>query len=153
MISIAQAFAGSLQDAPPMSFFVATSVGELEMLVIGTPDNRSAVVLSGEDPFVAYGREFDDWAGLIIRDVAIELDQTCAFDSRTGQAPAGCIILAGDKPYIRLVGNHGTRYMAAIEGSAQPHQASIEVAFPRWQIILGQGDQKQVLKTIDVRSK
>jgi len=153
MISIAQAFAGSLQDAPPMSFFVATSVGELEMLVIGTPDNRSAVVLAGEDPFVAYRHDLYDWAGLIIRDVAIELDQTCVFDSRTGQAPAGCFILEGDKPKIRLLGNHGMLYTAPINEAEQPQQGYVGVAFPRWQITLGQGEQRQVLNSIDVRPK
>lgn len=153
MISISQAFAGSLQDAPPMSFFVATSLGGLEMLVIGTPDDRSAIVLSGEDPFVAYEYGFSDWEGLIIKNVALELDLTGVFASRSGHAPAGCIILVGEQAKIRLVGTHGMMRTIPIDSAKQSQQTHVGVAFPRWQITLGQGDQKQVLKTIDVCPK
>ncbi|MBO6765816.1 hypothetical protein [Maricaulis sp.] len=152
MIGISQVFSGSLHEVLPLSFFVATGGDNLDILTIGSQDNPWDIVLSGQDPFVCYEHGYHDWSGAAFPDVTIELDPAKVIDDSFRKGPPGSIILVGTEPRIRLLGNHGRAYTRPIYGSDQSQQGGFGVCFPRWQIVIGEGDNKQVLKTVDVSS-
>ena len=101
---------------------------------------------------VACWRTYADDIGAAFPDVTIELDPTKVIDDSFRKGPPGSIILVGKEPRIRLLGNHGRTYTRPIYGSDQSQQGGFGVCFPRWQIVIGEGDNKQVLKTVDVSS-
>lgn len=94
----------------------------------------------------------DAWNGLHIPGVRIELDETSLYDVDGYHVPLGSMVRSDDKLEIR-VNMDGPRYatcapLILLDG-LPPSAPHISACFMKWQVVLGEGDDKRVLLQID----
>lgn len=113
-----------------------------------------AIFLGGDHAFHFFTPDEDTpYAGLLIPEVSIDVDETSLFDATDETAPVGAVVRANTHLTIAAMGN--ARYsvraerVPLIEGLA-PCEQNVRAGFHRWQIVLGSGIEKRILKTIDV---
>ena len=142
---------GTFASAPAGSLILPRNKHEVAAIV-GIVDAAPAVViLSGQFQyhyFPTAGSE--NWSGLIVPDVRIEVDETTAFDPRYGE-PLGALIRSGTSlgVYGKTERSFG-RSRAVSVASDLPAIAEGGAGFTKWQIVLGEGLGKRVLHKVDV---
>ena len=83
--------------------------------------------------------------------VAIEIDETSILDASEGQ-PLGVLVRKHTRLSIRAQRDpHRSASTIAIVADLPACHANESAAFARWQIVVGEGLSKRVLKTFDAR--
>lgn len=151
MLAANEIMVGSVADAIPLSLVLPRSSYE-SIALVGQRENVSTVVsLSPTDEFRSFAAsDGQNWTGLIIPNVRIEVDETSVFDALNEHRSFGNIIRLDTQLAIRakqdslfarptLVTLHNG--LASTEGKSERYQAG----FSRWQIVIGEGVDKRVL--------
>jgi hypothetical protein len=157
MLSIEEFTCGSLGDAQPLALMLPRTQHEEAILVGHAGQRRVAMFLGSSHRFQCFEYDTNEhWAGLIIKGVAIEVDETAVFDPNYGGSPLGSLVRQDTRLCIcaseeRSIGRgHATiSLMDNLERAPERHRAG----FLRWQIVIGRGIEKRVLQVIDVRLK
>lgn len=157
MLKPSECFSGPISDATTTSLILPRAQYEHRALILVTDGKKHAVCLDATDCqlFMAFECETNDnWAGLHVPGVTIELDETSLFDIEGYYTPLGSMVRNSDKLLI-VVGNHGQmpghrRVKLPILSGLPRCAEGRDVCFTRWQIVLGEGEDKRVLHSADV---
>lgn len=151
MLAPEQFTVGTFASAPAGSLILPRSKHEAAAIV-GTLDDAPTVVFLSEqfqfNYFPTAGAE--NWSGLIVPDVRIEVDQATAFDPGYGK-PLGAVIRVDTSlgVYAKTERSFGrTRAVPLILNL--PAVTEGGVGFTTWQVVLGAGADKQVLLKVAV---
>lgn len=129
-------------------------------------EHRCLIVTVGEKPiticlddlprvgrFLAFeSDDNDNWKGLHIPGVRIELDETSLHDAEGRYAPRGSMVRVDDRLalWVELEGQYQTRRCAITVNDKLPTCAPhMSACFLKWQIVLGNGEEKRVLAEMD----
>ncbi|MCD9098060.1 hypothetical protein LU699_13045 [Luteimonas fraxinea] len=142
--------AGAIIFARPISLVRPLVEHDPEFLIAGSVEAPVAVFLSGESIYQHLeAADGDSWAGLIIPDLRVELDDASAFDARAERDALGALVRMGAELAIcvkRERGN-GTEFVRLLAGL--PVIGEHRVGFRRWQLVLGEGCDKRVIRTFE----
>ena len=147
--------AGSLADARPLSLMLQRNIKEKTFLVGGSQEEPSAVFISEGDHSIYKSFKCKSntiWRGALVDDVSIEIDETTLFDPGTVNAPAGSLIRKLDMLGMSVIverWNGFDNFLPLARGLPSLPERE-EVGFYRWQVIIGVGLEKRVLRKIDV---
>ena len=149
MLSASELIVGCLADAADLSLVLPRSRYEGVFLV----SSATAVCLDGEFRFHAISAVDNlNWEGMIIPAVRIELDETTAFDADGQVGSLGAMLRRGTE--LVLVAKRGqssfrSTYCPIVTGLPACRE-NMAVGFARWQAVIGRGEEKRVLKTVDI---
>lgn len=147
---------GKLNEAQPgLSLVLPRTKYEQTLLLRDEDGHKTAVFIDGHYDFGSF--EYDensDWAGIIISNVRIELDEASVFDPSESHPPLGAVVREGETLNIvasmqdRRFGNRRTRIVLKSELPRCPdHHAA---GFSKWQVVIGENDNKQILKKVAI---
>lgn len=143
--------AGAITSARPISLVRPLLNHDPELLIAGSIEAPVAVFLSGE--FIYQHLEAadgDSWAGLIISDLRVELDEASAFDARAWRGEVGALVRMGAELAIcvKRERGSGTEFVPLLAGL--PVIGEHRLGFRRWQLVLGEGRDKRAIRAFDV---
>jgi hypothetical protein len=153
MLSLQEFAAGRLCDAKPMSLFMPSSKYDATTLVVGLDDGKLfAVVLEGSHAFKGFDcTDNKAWRGMIIHPVAIEVDEKSLLDLDRYDPPSGSLTRKGDLLSVMAHADEGFRGMQPwkLVGGLPTGGDDAKIGFTRWSVVLGNGQDKRVLFTVD----
>ena len=154
MLKPSEFSAGTLASAKPLSLLLPRGQYEQPFL-IGAQDGKGIAVLlsnQGDYRYQAFTTaDAHNWSGLIIADVSIEVDETSVYDPNQGNrlgsiVRSGTILAIAATPESWRGGSHLVPLVEGLPDLAERAGAG----FTRWQIVIGEGTDKRVLKTMSV---
>lgn len=154
MLEGAEFFSGSLDDVNGLCLVMPRDRDEEFILAVpGNP--RTAIYLEGRNKFQGFTYTSNDaWQGIIIPNVRIEVDVGSAFNADSGRAPDGAAIRRVDylavAAQIRSTDGFMNQTKVPVASGLQPCAQGCAVGFRKWQIVLGEGQAKRVLRKIDI---
>lgn len=152
MLKISEFGAGTLSDAKPLSLILPAGQNGETILVAQADDKRLAVFLSGANAYRCFEFEQNDnYGGIIIPGVEIEVDEASAFSDRSIDAPMGVVVRTGSGLSIDALKerNFGRSARQELLSGLPPVPDGQAIGFRRWQITLGSGEDKRVLLVVD----
>jgi hypothetical protein len=94
------------------------------------------------------------WKGLLLAGVSIEVDETSLFDPDYENAPFGSLVRGGTSLSIiaKMLDNHHINrpQPVALVGGLAPCPERYSAGFRKWQIVLGEAEEKRVVFPVDV---
>lgn len=142
---------GTFASAPAGSLILPRSEYEATVIVGLLGDAPTAVFLRDQfQYFRTAGSE--NWSGVIIPEVRVEVDESTAFDPGYGRSPLGAVVRDATELSVRASterGFGGSRAVSLV--SNLPPTFDGGVGFTKWQIVLGAGPDKRILLKVDVQ--
>ena len=151
MLTVEEFSAGDLNTMKPISLLRPIAQHEQEVLVAGSDERPIAVLLHEAHLYTSFeAASTSQWTGLILPKLKIELDETSAFDARYEYAPLGAVVRKGSELVMCTKSENfrGTANTPLITGLSSIGDS--QVGFKRWQLVLGDGDRKRVMRSFDV---
>lgn len=145
---------GTFASAPVGSLILPRSKHEATAIVGLLDEAPTAILLSDRFQFHYFSTAgSENWSGLIIPNVSVEVDETTAFDPAYGNSSLGTLVRAATQLSIcakteQSFGRHRTVPLL----SNLPTTYEGGVGFRKWQVVLGIGPDKRVLLKIDVKT-
>lgn len=95
----------------------------------------------------------ENWSGLIIPNVRVEVDESTAFDPGHGGSPLGAVVRAATElsVYAKMERSFGRSRAVSLVSNLPPTYDG-GVGFTRWQVVLGAGSEKRILLKIGVET-
>ena len=157
MLTPTECLAGPVSMASAMTLIMPRTSHEHLALIVESEGKKHLVALGERYLFASFECETnDDWTGLHIRGVSIELDETALFDNDGYYPPVGSMVRSDDNLSVHVSARRGGSArdtLLPILTGLPKCGARSSVCFLRWQIVVGEGDAKRVLQVVDVRSK
>lgn len=156
MLSPGELSTGSLADAQPLCLILPRTRYEHGCLIVPGAGEAMAIVLDGQHQFHGFtSADNTAWKGAIIPNVAVELDHEAMFDVEGTYPPAGAMVRKGSELLVVARSDHGLRSTVriSVQKDLPPSRDAMATGFLRWQIVLGEGLAKRVLKIIEVTEK
>jgi hypothetical protein len=147
MLSPTEFTIGTYESAKPLSLILPRAGYEIAALIGHINKAPAALLLSGQNAFQCFetaGK--DEWRGLIIPNVRIELDETSVFEPNQISIPLGTLIRVDTRLTIWAKRDHSIGSSTSF--TLHDELASINefrAGFTRWQIVIGEGREKRVL--------
>ncbi|MBX9576109.1 MAG: hypothetical protein K2X07_10770 [Caulobacteraceae bacterium] len=151
MLSPEEITVGNFASAQPGSLVLPRTKYEARALICEGDGEPTAVFLSGDYAFRSFpSGGADNWKGVVVPDVRIEIDETSLADpDRNGHA-LGVVVREETKLIVRTMAEHCFgRSVPVVIQSGLP-EARGSAAFMKWQIVIGHGDEKRVLHKVDL---
>jgi hypothetical protein len=153
MLEGCEFLAGSLRDAHGLCLILPRT--DYEKLILVAPgEPRKAVFLSGQYSYRGFNIEDTNWDGIVVPNIRIEVDLSTPINTNRYDVSAGAIVRKAG--YLAIVaeieGDYGfvdRRPIPLVNGLPSCGD-NLSVGFCKWQIVLGEGQAKRVLKTFDV---
>lgn len=142
---------GTFKTAEPGSLVLPRTKYEALSLICEGDGEPTAVFLGGAHSFQSFpSGGADNWKGVIIPDVRIEIDETSLYDPDQNGHALGVIVRQETKLVIRTKAENsfGRSTPVVIQSGLPDSKGS--AAFTRWQIVVGHGDEKRVLHKVDL---
>jgi hypothetical protein len=160
LLSPAEFTVGALTGAPHMSLVIPHDEHSGCFFPLRLEGRGTfAVFLTGEDRFrfFHYGRPDDEedahfLKGIVISQIAIELDETSAYDPDSGNRALGSLIRTQERLEIIVRSARervGQTMSLPIITELPGCEAGARAAFTRWRIVLGEGQEKRELVLVD----
>lgn len=156
MIEPSECFAAPISLATGMTLVLPRADYEHRCLIVMSEGKPVAICL---DELHQVGHFYaiqcegnDSWNGLHLPGVRIELDETSLVEAQGRYVPKGAMIRVDDKLAIRvrLEGPYSATISSIAIADGLPHCAPHQSAcFLKWQIVLGEGEEKRVLAALD----
>jgi hypothetical protein len=145
MLSAHEFTIGPFKAASPTSLILPRSSHE-ETVLVGHVDKKpAAAFLSGQyegQYFVT--AESDNWYGMIIPNVRIEVDATSCFDPSQGNQP-GAVVRLDTRLAIRVKGDRSASATYLTLHDELPSVSEYRAGFSKWHVVLGEGFSKRIL--------
>lgn len=112
----------------------------------------TAIVVDERESFSSFESENNtSWKGILVPNVAIELDESATFDAVGWSPPLGMLVRRDDGIFIsaRPEGRIPRNTLIPIVTGLPTSQADMAVGFKKWQIVLGEGLSKRTLMSFD----
>ncbi|WP_051330207.1 hypothetical protein [Niveispirillum irakense] len=128
---------------------------EYERLILAAPgEPQKAVFLDGQHSFRGFTPSGRNWEGIVVPNIRVEVDLSSAVSINRHDAPIGTIVREEDFLAILagIQGSYGFMepHKIPLLSGLPPCQGDSSVGFHKWQIVLGEGQAKRVLRTFDV---
>lgn len=160
MLTPSECFAGPISAAKDMTLVQPRTRHEHRCLIVASDGEPFAVCL---DDLAQRGRfrafqckENDAWKGLHIPGVRIELDESSLFDAERHDTPLGSMVRSDDRLAIQVLldgrFDSSSRSLTILDG-LPPCAPHLSACFLKWQIVIGNGDDKRVLLEVDASAK
>jgi hypothetical protein len=152
MLSPHECSVGYISDAVGLTLILPRGGYENSFIVVATAESKFAIVLGGEHRFRSFECSNNmSWAGLVIPNVAIEIDETSIVNAGPGSAPLGALVRAGTTLAIATksddrMGNHTVPVLTGLT----PCRDDLAAGFKRWRVVIGEEQSKRELKMIEV---
>jgi hypothetical protein len=156
MLSPNEFSVGCIGDAALLTLVLPRGKYEYPILVTCASGSPFAIFLEGEHRFMTFDCTGNTtWKGLLMPDVKLEVDETSIVDQDQSNVPLGCLVRKGSQLSISARQERGFRsgLMTPLVVDLVPTRDGMEAAFSRWQIVLGDGIAKRVIKTLDVSAQ
>lgn len=159
MLKLSEFIVGDMAQTTGLVLSLRRTSYEYDALLFSQNDQRYALVLTDERDALHRVFPIDghtDLHGLLIPGVSIECDETSLFDNSSYHAPLGSLVRRGSELNVQstLVGNrlfpHGGLF--TLLSDLPPCEINQTACFLKWQIVLGEGQDKRVLKKVEVAS-
>jgi len=145
---------GPLASASGMTLVLRRHQQEASFLVTFATNAPTAIFLDGEFRFACMpSADNTSWGGILIPNVAIEVDETRILDANEGRPPGTLVRKLSQLVVMAKYQPHGSTSPIVIVSDLPPCPENYSVAFGRWQIVLGEGLSKRVLMKIDATTK
>jgi hypothetical protein len=145
---------GPLASASGMTLVLRRHQQEASFLVTSATNAPTAIFLDDEFRFVCMpSADNTSWNGILIPNVAIELDETRILDANEGQPPGALVRKKSQLFIMAKYQPQGPTTPIAIVSNLPRCLENQSAAFGRWQIVLGEGLSKRVLMKIDATTK
>jgi hypothetical protein len=125
------------------------------ILIVGNGENQMAIFLSDGDNFEAFASHGNDvWEGILVPGVTIEVDEKSALDPAGYYGQAGTVIR--ESTALNLAANtkggfrSGRTIRVPVASGLPPCGGQKTAGFRNWRIVLGEGEDKRILLTVDV---
>ncbi|PBB52313.1 MULTISPECIES: hypothetical protein [Mesorhizobium] len=145
--------AGTFASAPAGSLILPRNKHEASVIV-GLLDGAPTALFLGDrfqfQYFPTAGSE--NWSGLIIPNVRVEIDESTAFDAAYGNSPLGTVVRAATQlsVYAKAERSFGHRAVPLVSNLPATYDGG--VGFTKWHVVLGAGAEKRILLKIDVQT-
>lgn len=155
MLSPSEFIVGNVRIAKPLSLVFPTETND-ETLLVGKVDGAAvAVFLSGRFKSLYFNSgENDNWSGLILPNVRVEVDETSLLDADRFDVSSLAVVRTDTRLAILAKREHslGSRTLVTLHDNLAPVGA-FRATFARWQIVVGEGKNKRVVwSTLDERN-
>ncbi|MCG8448335.1 MAG: hypothetical protein MI725_01990 [Pirellulales bacterium] len=141
---------GSIAEAVPPSLVLPRTKYE-HALLIGELDGRvNAVFLDANFEYFAI-EEGSDWAGLIVGNINLEVDESALFDPNDGTGSVGALLRRGEELCLLASSARRRPDPVTLLGGLPRLPPNERVGFYKWQITLGEGLDRRLLKPVDSR--
>jgi hypothetical protein len=156
MLSPADFTVGSFPEAEGLTLMLPRTKHEEPILITSASCEKVAIYL-GQHKYDAHPcGDHDGWKGLVIRGVAIEVDEASLFDPDYEDAPLGAVVRQGSGLNIiaKSIDNHHIRRAqpVALMVDLPACRERVAAGFRKWQVVLGDGEDKQVLFAVEASS-
>jgi hypothetical protein len=152
MLSPDEFTVGTLASAKAGSLLLPRTKYEETVLIGETDEGPTAVFLSGQFRFQCFQTSgANNWKGLIIPGVRVEVDEKSLFDPDAGGSPLGAVVRIDTRLVVRAKTDHSFGRAAKItlqSGLASAHEDS--AGFAKWCVVIGEAPNKRVLVTVDL---
>jgi|ERR1700688_710126 len=121
-------------------------------LVTLAPGKLTAIAIDEREGFASFICESNrNWKGVLVPNIAIELDEGTTFDAVGLSPPLGMLVRQQDRLFIstRPDGGLPRNKLVPILTGLPPNQANMAVGFKKWQIVIGDGLSKRTLMALD----
>lgn len=158
MLSPTEFSVGSLMDAGALTLLLPRTKHEQSFLISQSEGHHVAVFLGDEHRFESFRCDkAENWKGLIIPSVTVEVDECSIFDADNGRLPKGTLLREKERLSLAALGrdSHGFKdevLVPLVEG-LQANREHCRAGFWKWRIVLGEGREKRILKIIEVESQ
>lgn len=144
---------GSFPQAEGLTLMLPREESDEPILISSVTEEKTAIYLGRHKYFACPCGDSTSWKGILVPGISIELDLTSTFDPGREWGPLGSLIREAETLDIvaEAVDNHSIKrrqHVGLLDGLPQSHPG-YSAGFNRWQIVLGSGDAKRVLLSID----
>lgn len=158
MLTVTQFTVGSLAQAQPLSLVLPRNEHEKPFIVGPGGGTRYAICLTeaGDLRFAGFSSgDAHNWRGMIVPDVQIEVDETSIYDTAYSDVRIGSLVRSGSTLSIaaKPEGWRGSHALFALVEGLPETVDGAGAGFTRWQIVIGAGIDKLILKAISVDPK
>lgn len=145
---------GTFTSAPVGCLILPRNRHEATAIVGLLDETPTAVFLGDRHQFHSFPTAgSQNWSGLIIPNVRIEVDESTAFDPAYGNSSLGAMVRAATQLSIYARTERSFGWHAAVPVvSNLPAAYGGGVGFTKWQVVLGAGPEKRILLKIDVQT-
>lgn len=144
---------GVLGDAAPLTLLLPRTKYETTFLIGGTAAEPAAICLSGQYKFTWFeSAENSAWKGLLIPDVRVEADHGSIVDAEQSM-PLGMAVRKGAMLGIaaRTSESFGrASSLISVHTGLAEARSGHSAGFTRWSVVLGHGDDRRELFTLDL---
>jgi hypothetical protein len=116
------------------------------------PGKPTAIVVDERYSFTSFACEGNThWKGIVVPNIAIELDETSSYDASGWSPPLGMLVRREDGLFVSTRPDGGSRQntLVPILTGLPAGEAKMAAGFKKWQIVIGEGLSKRVLMTFD----
>jgi hypothetical protein len=151
MLSPEEFNVGTFKAARPGSLVLPRTKYETLALICEGDDAPVAVLLAGDHAFRSFPTEdAENWMGLVVPNVHIEVDESSLFDPDSNGYALGVLIREETKLVIRSKAERSySRSVPLVIKSGLPEGRG-SAGFARWQVVVGQGEEKRILHRVDI---
>ncbi|WP_066812723.1 hypothetical protein [Sphingomonas asaccharolytica] len=158
MLSPSEFIAGTIEGITAPALILPRTSYETAALVMKLDDRLVGIELQREEYlFHAWTADrAEDWSGVIVPDVRIEVDETSAFNPQEENVLGAAIRKENQLAILTLhSANRGfqTRFLVPVVSDLPACAKRYSVGFRRWQIVLGEGLDKRVLKEVEAAAR
>ena len=138
---------GSFESAAPSSLVLPRTEHETAAIIGELEGEPTAILLAGQFAFHFIScAGNNNWQGLIIPGVRVEVDEASLFDPDYSTSALGSVVRSDTRLVIRAKEERAVRQMTAITLQDDlPPAGNLKAAFTKWQIVIGAGSEKRVL--------
>lgn len=157
MLSAREFAVGTLAETAPGTLVLPRTKYESTFLV-GDRGGPIAMFLDGDHQFASFPcKGNDNWKGLLIPNVELIVDPDSLFDPASDHTPLGCVVRGGT--YLAVTARSGDRHgfpnaiRINLRDDLPKLPSNLKAGFLNWQLVLGSGQDRQVLFEMDLRDK
>ncbi len=152
MLTANQFTVGSLADALPLSLVMPRRPGGPFVLVGWRGEEVVGVFVGPENRFRSIRcAGTANWVGLIVSNVRVEVDPISMFDPNYDDVPSGALVRRDTRLVAQAARESMSGPLVVTLADELDDAGTEEAGFGHWQIVVGEGLDKQVLHTVDVR--
>jgi hypothetical protein len=141
---------GHIGDIAEFTLVLPVDSYDRTCLVTTAPGKPTAIVI-GENDFVCFESQGNTvWKGLLVPNIMIEIDETSIMDATRQSPPLGSLVRQANGIFVHVRHESSPmRTLVPIVTSLPTCEAHMAAGFKKWQIVIGEGTAKRVLKKID----
>lgn len=151
MLSPEEFIVGTFANAKAGSLVLPRTKYETPALVCEGDGKPVAVLLDGDHAFISFpSGQADQWGGLIVPDVRIEIDESSLYDPDRNIPKIGTVVRREATLVVNTKAENNFGRVARVVIKSGLPDCGGSAAFTRWQVVLGRGDEKRVLHKINL---